>query len=402
MNILVADFIYTNEGYLQGKAVAFDESIQKIDDFDILNNLYPNAKIINTPKNSVIYPGFINSHVHLEFSNNKTSLEYGSFVPWLKSVIKNTDMIQKCTTNDMKRACEEMLKSGVTSFGAISSNGNDLQVCTETPQRVVFFNEILGSKEENSEASYDLFIKRVENSLQHNSQKFKTAISIHSPYSTHPILIRKAISLAKKKKFLLSAHLLESKAEKEWIEEGNGEFYNLYNEFFGITKPINTKQSFMQEFDDTPTHFVHLSSATLEDIAYLESKNHSVAHCPRSNRLLGCGILDVCKLHMPWSTATDGLSSNWSLNIFDELRASLMLHATNDLHNLADSLIKSITSVPAKILDLNCGVIEVGKFADFTIITLPDSPNAVEEISLWAILHTKQVNQLYIGGNRYV
>lgn len=402
MNILVADFIYTNEGYLQGKAVAFDETIQKIDDFDILKNLYPNAKIINTPKNSVIYPGFINSHVHLEFSNNKTSLEYGSFVPWLKSVIKNTDMIQKCTTNDMKRACEEMLKSGVTSFGAISSNGNDLQVCTETPQRVVFFNEILGSKEENSEASYDLFIKRVENSLQHNSQKFKTAISIHSPYSTHPILIRKAISLAKEKKFLLSAHLLESKAEKEWIEEGNGEFYNLYNEFFGITKPINTKQSFMQEFDDIPTHFVHLSSATFEDIAYLESKNHSVAHCPRSNRLLGCGILDVCKLHMPWSTATDGLSSNWSLNIFDELRASLMLHAADNLHNLADSLIKSITSVPAKILDLNCGVIETGKFADFTIITLPDSPNVVEEISLWAILHTKQVNQLYIGGNRYV
>lgn len=402
MNILVADFIYTNEGYLQGKAVAFDETIQKIDDFDILKNLYPNAKIINTPKNSVIYPGFINSHVHLEFSNNKTSLEYGSFVPWLKSVIKNTDMIQKCTTNDMKRACEEMLKSGVTSFGAISSNGNDLQVCTKTPQRVVFFNEILGSKEENSEASYDLFIKRVENSLQHNSQKFKTAISIHSPYSTHPILIRKAISLAKKKKFLLSAHLLESKAEKEWIEEGNGEFYNLYNEFFGITKPINTKQSFMQEFDDIPTHFVHLSSATFEDIAYLESKNHSVAHCPRSNRLLGCGILDVCKLHMPWSTATDGLSSNWSLNIFDELRASLMLHAADNLHNLADSLIKSITSVPAKILDLNCGVIEVEKFADFTIITLPDSPNVIEEISLWAILHTKQVNQLYIGGNRYV
>jgi aminodeoxyfutalosine deaminase len=402
MKILVADFIYVSEGYIQKKAIAFDNVIKNIDSLDVLKKMYPKAEIINTPKNSIIYPGFINSHVHLEFSNNKTSLKYGSFVPWLKSVIKNTDMIQKCTTNDMKKASKEMLKSGITSFGAISSNGNDLKTCVDAPQRVVFFNEILGSKEENSETSYELFIKRVENSLKYDSQKFKTAISIHSPYSTHPILIKKAISLAKEKKFLLSAHLLESKAEKEWIEEGNGEFYNLYNEFFGITKPINTKQSFIKAFDDIPTHFIHLTNASSNDISYIESKKHSVAHCPRSNRLLGCGILDVCKLNIPWTTATDGLSSNWSLNIFDELRASVMLHANDDLMNLANRLIQSITNIPAKILDLNCGVIEVGKFADFAIIKLPDCPNILEEISLWAILHTKQVNQLYIGGNRYV
>ncbi len=402
MKILVADFIYVNESYLRGKAVAFDEIIREVDDLDILKNLYPDADIINTPKNSIIYPGFINSHVHLEFSNNKTNLKYGSFVPWLKSVIANMDMVQQCSEIDMQKACDEMLKSGITSFGAISSNGNDLQTCINSSQRVVFFNEILGSREENSETMYDLFTKRVEDSLKYDSKKFKTAIAIHSPYSTHPILIKKAISLAKEKNFLLTAHLLESKAEKEWIEKGEGEFYDMYSEFFGITKPINTKESFIKAFDDTPTHFIHLASATKSDLEYLKNKCHSVAHCPRSNRLLGCGILDVCKLNMPWSTATDGLSSNWSLNIFDELRSAIMFHANDDLLELADSLIKSITSVPAEILDLNCGVIASEKFADFAIVTLPDTPVILEEISLWTILHTKEINQLYIGGNRYV
>lgn len=402
MKILAADFIYTDEGYIQKKAIAFDNFIKDIDDIETLMSIYPKAEIINTPKNSVIYPGFINSHVHLEFSNNKTTLKYGSFIPWLKSVIKNVDMIVKCTKNDMKKAYMEMLRSGVTSFGAISSNGNDLESCIETPQRVVYFNEILGSKEENCDDSYNNFIQRVEKTVKFTSDKFKPAISIHSPYSTHPKLIKKAINLAKEKKFLISAHLLESKAEKDWIEESKGEFYDLYNEFFDIQKPINTKESFLKEFDDISTHFIHLTNANFDDIVYLKSKNHSVAHCPRSNRLLGCGILDVSNLNIPWTTATDGLSSNWSLNIFDELRSAIMLHANDDLNDLADKLIKSITSTPAMILELNCGMIKQEKFADFAIVTLPDTPNDIDEISLWTILHTKYVNQLYIGGNRYV
>ncbi len=402
MKILVADFIYTDEGYIQKKAIAFDDFIKDIDNIETLKNIYPKAEVINTPKNSVIYPGFINSHVHLEFSNNKTTLKYGSFIPWLKSVIKNVDMIAKCTKNDMKKAYMEMLKSGVTSFGAISSNGNDLESCVKTPQRVVYFNEILGSKEENCDDAYNNFTQRVEKSIRFTSDKFKPAISIHSPYSTHPKLIKKAVNLAKEKKFLISAHLLESKAEKDWIEESKGEFYDLYNEFFGIQKPINTKESFLKEFDDISTHFIHLTNANFDDIVYLKSKDHSVAHCPRSNRLLGCGILDVSNLNIPWTTATDGLSSNWSLNIFDELRSAIMIHANDDLNDLADKLIKSITSVPAEILELNCGMIEQEKFADFAIVTLPDTPNYIDEISLWTILHTKYVNQLYIGGNRYV
>lgn len=402
MKILVADFIYAGDDYIQNKAVAFGKRIKTVDSLQTLKSMYPKAEIITMPKNSIIYPGFINSHVHIEFSNNKTTLKYGSFVPWLKSVIENMDMVQKCTKSDMKKACKEMLKSGITGFGAISSNGNDMQICADTPQRVVFFNEILGSKEENGTAAYEQFLQRIDNSFKLDSDNFKTAIAIHSPYSTHPNLIKKAISLAKEKKLLLSAHLLESKAEKEWIENGKGEFYDLYNNFFGIQEPINTKESFMKEFDDIPTHFIHLASADIDDIAYLKSKDHSIAHCPRSNRLLGCGILDVSNLNVPWTTATDGLSSNWSLSIFDELRSALMMHANDDLHILADKLIKSITSVPAKILELDCGVIDEGKFADLAVVTLPDAPQTKEEISLWTILHTKKISKLYIGGKKYV
>lgn len=97
--------------------------------------------------------------------------------------------------------------------------------------------------------------------------------------------------------------------------------------------------------------------------------------------------------------ATDGLSSNTTLNIFDELRASLMLHQ-GDLESLSKLLIESVTSTPADILGLNCGRIEEGREADFALITLPSKPK--DDIALWTILHTQQVSQLYIQGEQYV
>jgi len=62
---------------------------------------------------------------------------------WLNSVIENREeLVQTCTDEIMFSAVSEMLKSGVTTFGAISSFGADLEVCRETPQKVIYFNEL--------------------------------------------------------------------------------------------------------------------------------------------------------------------------------------------------------------------------------------------------------------------
>jgi cytosine/adenosine deaminase-related metal-dependent hydrolase len=100
--------------------------------------------------------------------------------------------------------------------------------------------------------------------------------------------------------------------------------------------------------------------------------------------------------------ATDGLSSNDSLNIFDELRAAVLLHNDIPIQELAVNLLKTVTSDAAEVLGLNCGKIEEGKAADFAIVTLKESPKRPEEIALWSILHTKEVSALYIEGEQYV
>ena len=404
MKILIADHIYTPNGFIENKAVAFTDTIQEIDTLETLKKKYPNATIIQTEPNSVLYPGFINTHVHLEFSANKTSLQYGSFMPWLDSVIKHRDdLMGACDNAMMQDQCEEMMRSGITTFGAISSFGNELEVCEKTPQRVVFFNELIGSNAMYADMLYGDFMERVKASQScKESSRITPAVAIHSPYSVHPIILQKAVNVAKQSNLPLCAHFLESQAEREWLESGSGDFEAFFEKYFNTSTPVTNIEEFIHAFDTYPTHFTHCVQATKEELNYLADKGHSIAHCPRSNRYLGCGRLKIEDLKLPFSVATDGLSSNDSLSIFDELRATLMLHNDIPIQELATQLLQTITADAADILHLNCGKIEVDKLADFAVVTLPEAPKREEELALWTILHTKAVSQVYIQGERYV
>ena len=401
MTIINPQYIYIDNHFQENLAVAFSDKIEAIDSLENLKEKYPNATIKNEEKNSVLYPGFINTHVHLEFSANKTTLQYGEFMPWLDSVIANREeLVGKCDNAMMMNECKAMMRSGITTFGAISSFGTELEVCMETPQKILFFNELIGSNAATADMLYGDFLERLDASKKCGHGVIP-AIAIHSPYSVHPIVLKRAVEVAKSEKLPISAHFLESQAEREWLEDSKGDFLEFFQKFFSTSIAVTTIDEFMQSFDDVPTHFTHAVQATKEELTYLAKHGHSIAHCPRSNRLLGCGRLpieELIELNMPFTIATDGLSSNNSLNIFDELRAALMMHHLGPLENLANLLIKNITSTPAEIFNLNSGEIKVGKDADFALITLPDEAQSTQSIALQTILHTKEVERVYING----
>jgi len=319
MTIINPTYLYLNNEYQENLAVAFDNTIQAIDTVENLQKLYPNAKVEEQKENSVLYPGFINSHVHLEFSANKTTLQYGEFMPWLHSVIENREeLVGACDNEVMMNACREMMNSGVTTFGAISSFGTELEVCTKTPQKVIFFNELIGSNATTADMLYGDFLERLAESKNSVNDGIIPAIAIHSPYSVHPIVLQRAVTLAKKEGLSVSAHFLESQAERQWLENSKGDFLEFFQKFFSTSTPVTNIEEFMNAFNQVPTHFTHAVQATDEELKFLNAKGHSIAHCPRSNRLLGCGRLPLETLienKIPFTTATDGLSSNNTLSI---------------------------------------------------------------------------------------
>ena len=400
MKLLIADYLYTQEGFIFKGAVAFDEHIKEVGSAEVLLTRYPNAERIELEAHSVLYPGFINTHVHLEFCANATTLRYGEFITWLHSVIAHREAIfEACDDGLLESALAQMLQSGITTIGAISSRGYELDACAKAKQRVIFFNELIGSQAAMADALYNDFLERLELSKRAASKdRFVPAVAIHAPYSVHPILLQKAISLAKTESLPLTTHFLESPAEREWLESASGAFAPFFKEYFKASAPITGIEEFMHAFDATPTLFVHGVQAKKEELEHLAAHGHTLAHCPRSNRYLGCGRLEIESLPLPFCLATDGLSSNDSLSILDEMRAALMMHHHLDIHELSHRLIKSVTADAAKALKLNIGKIEPGFLADFVAFKLPNSAEELDDVALWTTLHAKKASRVWIGG----
>lgn len=400
MKILNVSYILHNNEIISGNSLAFDKKIVKISPLEQLLELYPEAEVIDTPPYSLIMPGLINAHVHLEFSANKTKLKYGKFLPWLHSVIENREeLINNCDTQCMQNAAEHMLKSGITTFGAISSHGMDLEAAAKAKQNVVFFNELIGSQATMADALFADFNARLEASESIKREGFYPAIAIHSPYSVHPALIKQGLSLAKARKYPVSAHYMESPAERAWLDENRGDFKSFFKEFLNQEYAVNTSKEFLELFKETPALFTHVVHANKSELETLKAGGHTIIHCPISNRLLGNGALnldDIQSEKIKWLCATDGLSSNYDLNLFEEMKIALFMHKESDLLTLAKELLNSVTVDAAKALNLNTGEIAEGKNADLLLINLEEEPN--EQLALHLILHQYPISNIYING----
>lgn len=405
MKILKAKYILVcdeNFTILKNKAIAFDEKIREINEFEKLLKLYPNAQILDY-KDDIIMPGFINSHTHLEFSANKTNLIYGDFIKWVGSIVKNRDELsQKAKGKIIKNAINSQINSGITTIGEISSFGTSLNECVNSKARIVFFNELLGANKSVTQKNWQNFMQRFENSCEFKSELFIPAASIHAPYSTHPNLTKKLCDFARKNKILLSTHFLESNHENLWLRNGSGGFKKWLKNFSpdDEPKPFYKVDEFVRNFDGIKTLFIHC--VYLKEFEILDKKLHSIAHCAYSNRLLSKKALNLKKAlknGVNLCLATDGLSSNISLNLFDELRANLLIHKDFDLQNLAKFLLLAITLNPAKALGLNLGSLKASKIADIAVFKGFEVSDE-KQIALQLILNTKDVKNLFIKGEK--
>lgn len=406
MTLITADFVLTcNEDFeiIEEGAVLFDANILEVGKSAELKEKHPNVTVIETPKNSVILPGLINSHVHLEFSANQSMLRYGDFIPWLRSVIKHREELSALATTELITCkLQEMRKSGTTTLGAISSFGADLEACSQTPQRVIYFNEVLGSVPSAVDAMYGDFRGRLEASKEFTCKRFIPAVSVHSPYSTHPILAKKALQIAREEGCVVSTHFMESPAERAWIDEGTGDFETFFSAFNPHAKPMCSSVEFLELFSQNPTLFTHAVQATHNELEVIAEQKATLTHCPVSNRLLGVGKLSleaVQQKNINLTLGTDGLSSNISLSLWDEMRSALMMHSELELSVLAKTLLQSVTCNAAKALQLPCGILEKERYSDLIVATLPQACEK-EDVALQLILHTHQTHLTFIDGEK--
>jgi len=119
-----------------------------------------------------------------------------------------------------------------------------------------------------------------------------------------------------------------------------------------------------------------------DEISLLARHDVAVAHCPRSNALLGCGIAPVRELReagLRVGLGTDGVSSTPSYDMFDELRTAV--YAARAREERPDALataealeLATLGSARALGLEHEVGSLVPGKRADLAVVLLEGSP----------------------------
>jgi aminodeoxyfutalosine deaminase len=400
MTIIIPSAILTPGGIVAGQAVAFGKTIEAVDTPETLMQRFPDADVRRAETPTLLMPGLINAHVHLEFSANKSTLKYGNFISWLYSVIEHREaLINTCGRECLDATIKMMLDNGITAFGAISSHGMDLEAAAAAPQKVVFFNEVIGSQAAMADVLYGDFLQRLEASKTVKRSGFYPAVAVHSPYSVHPALIKRALQVARAEGLVTTAHYLESPAEREWLDRNEGEFKPFFGDLLQQAYAVNDAAGFLALFEETPTLMTHVVQANAKELEALKDAGHTLIHCPVSNRLLGNGAIDLDALEkygITWLTGTDGLSSNYALDLFEEMKIALFMHSEAPLLPLAQRLLNSVTVDAAKALRLNCGEIAAGNAADMLWLQLDRTPD--EETPLHLLLQRYPMLEIYIDG----
>ena len=354
-----------------GSVLIADGKIGEIGKSAVLRKRYGSVNEIDLGK-GILLPGFVNAHTHLELGWIKKRLRsFKGFTGWLEQIVKekrlgvtNGEIIES-----VEEGIETLIGSGVTTVGEISSyNGIDKPLLKDSGLRTVLFREILDSNEDGTDFS----------SLE-ESPLFEERLFPHSPYSCSPGLLKKALRSYRKNGIPLGIHLGESADEVKFLR---GEENYIEKKIF----PLINKSPFKKPSADTPVSYlknsglldgtritlVHMVQVSEEEAEELRSLDVAIVLCPRSNLFLQVGAPHV-KQYADFERlglGTDGLSSNYNLDFFEEMRFYHLLISRAAGAKAAYKTVYAATLGGAKSLYLEnkTGSIEPGKEADLVFL----------------------------------
>jgi 5-methylthioadenosine/S-adenosylhomocysteine deaminase len=328
---------------------------------------------------AAIVPGFVNAHSHLEYAAYAGFGDGLHFVPWILEHIERKDRIGWDETLAIARlGAAECINAGVTTVGDASHRGAAARACDELGLRAIVYLEVFGQTPEDALARFETTRERAGDAF---SDRVRLGVSPHTPFNISTEIYAACTELG----VPMATHFSESEAEVEWLTSGTGMLAQFAEAGFILVPPTGTTG--IRRLADAGLLGPHLTAAHCvqvdeDDIALLASHDVAVAHCPRSNALLGCGIAPLSELReagVRVGLGTDSPNSAMSFDVFDELRAAVFAARVRtrqaDALSATDALaLATVGSAQALGLEDEVGSLEPGKRADLAVVSLAGSP----------------------------
>jgi cytosine/adenosine deaminase-related metal-dependent hydrolase len=326
---------------------------------------------------AVLLPGFVNAHSHIEYAVYAGFGDaLGDFAEWITLHIERKARIGWDEYVDIARlGAAECLASGIATTGDCSYSGAAAVACADLGLRATVYLEVFGADPAPALESFAARRERVANSF---SDRVRPGISPHAPYSVSLDLYKAAAELG----LPLATHISESPAEVKYLRTGEGP-WGAYSDLL-VAPPHTTGTRLLAEHDllGPDVLAAHCVMVDAEEIGLLATTQAGVAHCPRSNGALGCGVAPLAELReaaVRVGVGTDSPASAPSFDFFEELRnvvfAARARAQRPDVLSAAEALeLGTLGSARALGLDAEIGSLVAGKRADLTAVSLEASP----------------------------
>lgn len=371
MRVLSADWVVPVEGPpIRDGAIAVDDD-GVIAAVGPLSELGPG----DAYPQSVILPGFVNAHTHLEYEVYAGFGDGLGFADWIGLHVRRK---QRIDLSDMEAIARlgalRCLQSGVTTVGDCSFSGAAATACAELGLRGTIYLEVFGATDEPIRERFEPMRARIGEAL---SDEVRLGISPHAPYTCTVELYRAATELG----LPVATHLAESEAETEFLRTGTGawaSFAEMLVQPPGTTGVRALAAAGLLGSNVIAAHCVEVDE---EEIALLAEHDVAVAHCPRSNAILGSGVAPLSALReagIRVCIATDSPASTPSFDMFDELRAAIVgaraRERRPDALTAAEALeLATLGGARALGLEAAVGSLVPGKRADLTVLSFADT-----------------------------
>jgi cytosine/adenosine deaminase-related metal-dependent hydrolase len=372
VTVLSADWVVPVEGApIRNGAVAIDDKSGTI------AALGPREELGDSVHydDAVILPGFVNAHTHLEYEVYAGFGDGLRFADWIGLHVQRKARIG---LEDMEAIARlgalECLRSGTTTVGDCSFSGAAATACADLGLRATIYLEVFGADETPIRERFEPMRERLAGLP---SETVRIGISPHAPYTCTIDLYRACADLG----IPVATHLAESTAETEFLRHGTGAWESFAEML--VPPPGTTGIRALAEAGllDSNVIAAHCVVADEDEIALLAEHDVAVAHCPRSNGILGCGVAPLVGLReagIRVCIATDSPASTPSFDMFDEMRAAIVgaraREGRPDALTAADALeLATLGGARALGLDDELGSIAPGKKADLTVLSLADT-----------------------------
>jgi cytosine/adenosine deaminase-related metal-dependent hydrolase len=354
---------------------------------------------------TVLLPGLVNAHTHLELSGCDASALAGrSFADWIlglgSQLRRDAPDFAGRIAAATRAGAAECLKHGVTCVGDISQHqAITRRVLRDGPLRVISFAEALGLATLRPRFAQQL---RAAIDFAAETDFLRTALSPHAPYTVDEEGYREAVALSLEHDRPLCTHLAETVHEDDFLRDHSGAFRAVWERLgtwsdgvpIAGVGPIELAEAV--GLLNGAALLAHVNHASDGDLDRLARGNASVVWCPRTHAYFGhpphrwramlARGINVC-------VGTDSRASSPDLDVMEDLRLVARQNPTIP----PSLLMELVTSNAAAALreDHSRGRLAPGMVADFAAF-----PHETSD-PLAALLHEPiRCTSTWIAGRR--